>query len=788
MGCSSSSEGNAENSGIKLPPGQDGEKAGSKKDNAKFQENMQFLSSVNLFKRLPKDQLPLLTANCEQATFKPGSTVIKQGDMGNEFFIVKSGEANVSIIKEKGAVEKVATLMASDYFGEAALLRDEPRTATITASKTLVTLSIKRSKFQELGLAEKLMFANRKAIGGGGHKKQLRTKPADEKSQEQRMLIVKALEKNVNLQAMIELTDKMINSIIHVAWKEEVEKDKDLILEGDDHADFFYIVQEGSFAIHIHGEDEGKGKLGEKTVGTVKKGDSFGELALLYLVPRAASVTAKENSTVWVIDRQSFKKVLMAASAEQVTDYMMYLDRVSILEPLLQEEKRAVAEALVEMHFAKGEIILQQGERGSTFYILYEGEVDVIKDGSSAAKLRASQKDGSAQFFGEKALLSNEPRGATVCVASNEAKALALDRSAFDILLGPLEDIIKAQEEGTKRQTMVGVPKKGEAPKKKTKILRKDLLRVGLLGCGGFGTVELWEHRDTKESYAMKGISKGHIVKTHTQDAILREKSILLMTNSIFIIRLYECYNGSQTLYFLLEAALGGELYATYNRKALHGSEKHAKFYTSSVALAFEHLHDRRIVYRDLKPENLILSEAGQLKVTDMGLAKFVVGKTFTTCGTPDYFAPEVITSTGHTNAVDWWMLGILVFELMSGHPPFESAYPMQIYAKVMKGISKTTFPPKCQGTVGDLIKQLLKKEPSERLPMRPGGIKNMKSHRWFSDLDWAVMSSQRTDPPYRPIVKNKRDMSNFAARKDDAPQAVEYKSEGDEWDRDFAT
>lgn len=268
----------------------------------------------------------------------------------------------------------------------------------------------------------------------------------------------------------------------------------------------------------------------------------------------------------------------------------------------------------------------------------------------------------------------------------------------------------------------------------------------------------------------------------------MNEKNILLMTNSVFIIKLYETYNGSQTLYFLMEPALGGELYATYNRKGFHGSEKHALYYIAGVVCAFEHVHERRIIYRDLKPENLLITDKGHEKLTDMGLAKFVIGKTYTTCGTPDYFAPELIASTGHTTAVDWWGLGILTFELMSGHPPFESAYPMQIYSKVMKGINKVPFPVKCQGPVGDLIRALLKKEPSERLPMRPGGVKNVKDHKWYAEFGWSAFEACTLEPPFAPVVKNKKDIANFTARKEDMPRQLDYHDDGSGWDKEFAT
>jgi serine/threonine protein kinase len=289
----------------------------------------------------------------------------------------------------------------------------------------------------------------------------------------------------------------------------------------------------------------------------------------------------------------------------------------------------------------------------------------------------------------------------------------------------------------------------------------------------------------------MKGLSKGYIVKTGMQDSVMNEKNILRMTDSPFIIKLHETYNGSQTLYFLMQPALGGELYATYNRKGFHGSETHAKFYVAGTVMAFTHMHERRIIYRDLKPENLLLSDKGMLKITDMGLAKFVIGKTYTTCGTPDYFAPELIASTGHTNAVDWWTLGILLFELMSGHPPFESAYPMQIYSKVMKGIGKVPFPPKCQGPVGDLIKALLKKEPSERLPMRPGnptGVQNLKDHKWYASFPWEQFIKLNMEPPFKPVVKSKKDIANFSARKEDMPRQLEYHDDGSGWDKEFAT
>eukprot|EP00931_Biecheleriopsis_adriatica_P109309 TRINITY_DN8356_c0_g1_i1.p1 TRINITY_DN8356_c0_g1~~TRINITY_DN8356_c0_g1_i1.p1 ORF type:complete len:444 (-),score=119.75 TRINITY_DN8356_c0_g1_i1:88-1377(-) len=309
----------------------------------------------------------------------------------------------------------------------------------------------------------------------------------------------------------------------------------------------------------------------------------------------------------------------------------------------------------------------------------------------------------------------------------------------------------------------------------------EDLITHGLLGCGGFGAVELVEDKASGKTFALKSMSKGYIMKTGMQESARNELVILKLTDSPFVVKLHASYNRKQHICFLMDLCLGGELYATYNRKGFHGSIEHAQYYIGSLVLGIAHLHSIHVICRGIKPEDCVIDSTGKMKLCDMGLAKLIVGKTFTTCGTPDYFAPELIKSDGHHFPVDWWCVGIMLYELLAAHPPFESSYPMQIYSKVMKGIDKVSFP-EATKDAKTLIKSLCKQNPEERLPMQAGGVENIKKDSFFGGFDWEALEQQRLEAPYIPIVKSVADLSNFSARKEDVPETKDFVDDGSGW------
>jgi len=266
--------------------------------------------------------------------------------------------------------------------------------------------------------------------------------------------------------------------------------------------------------------------------------------------------------------------------------------------------------------------------------------------------------------------------------------------------------------------------------------------------------------------FALKILSMHDVIRLKQVDHVKNEKRILSEVSHPFLVDMvWSSRDANKFLYMLFPYVCGGELFS-YLRSAGRFSAPASMFYAAEIVSALDYLHSLSIVYRDLKPENLLLDRDGHLKITDFGFAKRIASdRTWTLCGTPEYLAPEIIQSKGHNRAVDWWALGILIFEMLAGYPPFFDDNPFGIYEKILGG--KIDWPRQIEPVVKDLIKKLLVQDRTKRMGAMKGGAEDVKRHRWFKNIDWDEVLGRALKPPIIPNVGHDGDARNY----DDYPE-----------------
>ena len=539
------------------------------------------------------------------------------------------------------------------------------------------------------------------------------------------------------------------------------ERDDVVIRQGEPGA-YFYVIASGELEILL--EADGL----EVPIGNMLKvGDYFGELALMYNTPRAASVKAKCTCSLWRIDRVTYRRIVTHYHNETLVENSAFLSNVvlhgkRIGDILDEKEKSKVVSQLDLEEFTEGSIIIRQGNTGDSFYIIKSGTVAVWQqqDVNGVPTWVQVTTLGKGDFFGEKALLQEDVRSAS-CIAVGDVRCLTMHREDFIGMLGPWKDVIADAD----RKALM--KERGEDVAQddpKTTFLKNmsldDLNVLGVLGQGAFGRVKLAQHKTTKETFALKCQSKKAIVRNRIEDTVLNEMRLMRMLNHERIGKLYCALQDTRNIYFVLELLQGGEFF-TYLQKVGRLSEAKAVFYAASVVSAFTALHEKHIAYRDLKPENMVLDAKGFVKIVDLGLAKQVSsGKTWTMCGTPDYLAPEIILNEGHDCAVDYWALGVLIYEMVTGWPPFYADEPMKTYEKIVA--CSISFPVYITRQMSDIVSKLLATQPGRRLGNLKGGINDIMKHKWFGSFDWAGLEDFSVAVPYVPVIKSATDTSNF--------------------------
>uniref|UniRef100_A0A3B5L062 cGMP-dependent protein kinase n=1 Tax=Xiphophorus couchianus TaxID=32473 RepID=A0A3B5L062_9TELE len=528
------------------------------------------------------------------------------------------------------------------------------------------------------------------------------------------------------------------------------------------------IIKEGDVGSVVFVMEEGKVEVTKEGMKlcTMGPGKVFGELAILYNCTRTATVRS---------DSSVFQTGLIKHS-----EYMDFLKSVPTFQGLSEETLSKLADVMEETHYDDGEYIIRQGARGDTFFIISKGKVNVTKGDTVNQEAIHLRELGRGDWFGERALQGEDVRTANV-IAVEPVTCLVIDRDSFKHLIGGLDDVSNKVYEDAEAKA------KYEAENAFFSSLKlNDFNIIDTLGVGGFGRVELVQLKNEEaKTFAMKILKKRHIVDTRQQEHIRAEKHIMTEAHSDFIVRLYRTFKDSKYLYMLLEACLGGELWTILRDKGSF-DDSTTRFYTGCVVEAFAYLHAKGIIYRDLKPENLILDSRGYAKLVDFGFAKKIgfCKKTWTFCGTPEYVAPEIILNKGHDVSADYWSLGILMYELLTGSPPFSGPDPMKTYNIILKGIDMVEFPKKITKNAANLIKKLCRDSPSERLGNLKNGVKDIQKHKWFEGFNWEGLKKGTLTPPITPRVSSPIDTSNFDSFPEDTDEPPPDDNSG--WDYDF--
>jgi cGMP-dependent protein kinase len=646
----------------------------------------------------------------------PGHELIKQGDTGDFFYVIERGTYDIYVHGQK-----VVSFTRGQSFGELALLYNCPRAATCQSKEASEVWSLDRLTFRHL-----LQDAGKEAIDS-------------------------AKEALSTVDLLRELTDVQLERIAEAVKVTQFQRG-DVIVNYGDIGEMFYMIKSGVVTCLVPNHEEKQNNRRGSIPITLQAGSYFGERALITNEPRAADCVAASDDVVCLtLNKESFNRLLgPMEELLRLNVVKTMLATIAFLNvPDVVHRTRwgtimtKISQSAKEMNILQNEYIIHaDGARCKAFYIIREGSIGVVDDQGDVVEMLSS-----GQSFNPEALTqsSNVPTH-SYFVSSESADVFKITTGKFENALGGMKwkDYIRsgsklaptatrgatsgeATSGGTTSGALVASSASSSSAAAHAKervmnpdnIAQEELVKIKILGEGTFGRVYLVHaKRSTYAShYALKVQQKHVIDELKQKKNIMNEKKIMEILDHPFILRLEACFQTRNCLNMMLEIVTGGELFDLLADRAPGGilNIPDAAFYTACVVAAFNHFWEKDIIYRDLKPENLMLDSKGYIKVVDYGFAKQLKGKmTHTCCGTLEYFAPELVRGKGYGKPVDIWGIGILLHEMLIGYTPFNADSQGQI----CKGIvGKQLVIPRDVSDPGAkaLMRKILEKNPLNR-------------------------------------------------------------------------
>lgn len=669
-----------------------------------------------IFSDVENQQREHLLDAFEKYSVDVGFKIITEGDIGDYFYIIQSGKVEFSI---QG--ERVGDAGSGRGFGDLALLYDCPRACTCIAAEASVLWRVDQTTFRQI-LAHGRVNGDKETI--------------------------ETLRKVNFLQ---QLSDEYIVKIASAVIPETFKKGEVIIKKGEP-GSVFYILKEGSVA--VRDIESGKTKYEDQVL---KQGDFFGERAIVTDEPRNANVVALEDCLTLTMPRQTFLDVLgpletllKKTNDKRLLKSIPHFTNSDVNEMEYSELISRITEMTVE---ANNYVYKEDSDNEPAIYLIRSGSVQLSTVNHSAIFTNTTCSAGG--YFGVQS---------TVYHQSPIASALAMEKCVLGVLTKTdIRTVIRTMTR--LNQDPIKLRENELEQREKRTIHLNDLKKHRILGIGTFGKVWLVSRKvgDKTETFALKIQSKRHLLQNSQVEGVIREIKVMSKLNHPFILSLVNVYHDDATVMMLLKLVQGGELYSVIKRhKNMILPERDAKFYSAGILEGLHYMHYHSIIYRDLKPENVLIETDGYPVIVDLGFAKEVKGKTFTLCGTPWYIAPEVIMGRGHDKACDYWSWAILVHEMVTGETPFQEHGVDQM--TLFKGIVKGNYKISRQAgvIVEDLIKNILVTKAQYRLGNLSGGCNDIKTHPWLKDVDFNKLSKKIFRAPWAPNVKDPLDVDAF--------------------------